>query len=404
MSVLVEKPYKFVPPHRGDLWPSFIQRFRIVDWYLRKHDGVVSYECRHLDRFRESLDRKDSILLAPNHCRYADPLTLGWPAREAKTHVHAIASWHLFAKSWFDAFAIQKMGGFSLFREGTDRQSLETAIGVLAEATRPLILFPEGATNRTNDVLQPLLDGVAFIARTAAKRRMKAGDGRVVVHPVAIKYLFRGDIDRWSDAALQRLEQRIGWRPLSGTPMVERVGTMAEALLATREVRFLGGAQTGALAERRDRLIQAVLEQAERRFEVPTDDSLSPIVRVRKLRTIALPKLQQCSDAQERLRLYHDIDAFQLAQDLAAYPDRYLLDRPVTDTQVLETIERLEEAIIGKSSHPGPLHAVIEFAPEIVVDPERKVRGEVDPLMQSIEQSLREMLDRLATEANIVLH
>ncbi len=89
-------------------------------------------------------------------------------AREAKTHVHAIASWHLFAKSWFDAFAIQKMGGFSLFREGTDRQSLETAIGVLAEATRPLILFPEGATNRTNDVLQPLLDGVAFIARTAA--------------------------------------------------------------------------------------------------------------------------------------------------------------------------------------------------------------------------------------------
>ncbi len=75
----------------------------------------------------------------------------------------------------------------------------------------------------------------------------------------------------------------------------------------------------------------------------------------------------------------------------------------MTDTQVLETIERLEEAMIGKPSHPGPLHAVIEFAPEIVVDPERKVRGEVEPLMQSIEQSLREMLDRLAAEANVVL-
>ncbi len=117
---------------------------------------------------------------------------------------------------------------------------------------------------------------------------MKAGDGRVVVHPVAIKYLFQGDIDRWSDTALQRLEQRIGWRPLSRTPLVERVGKMAEALLATREVRFLGAAQSGALAERRDRLIQAVLEQSERRFEIQTDDSLSPIVRVRKLRTVAL--------------------------------------------------------------------------------------------------------------------
>ncbi len=403
MSVLVEKPYQFVPPHRGNLWPSFIQRFRIVDWYLRKHDGVVSYECRHLDRFAASLSRGDAILLAPNHCRYADPLTMVWPARLVKTHVHAIASWHLFAKSWFDSFAIQKMGGFSLFREGTDRQSLETAIEVLAEAQRPLILFPEGATNRTNDVLQPLLDGVAFIARTAAKRRLKASGGRVVIHPVGIKYLFRGDIEQWSDAALGRLEQRLGWRTLTGMPLVERVGTMAEALLSTREARYLGQAQPGSLPERRDRLIQAVLERAEMQFGVPVDSSSPPIARVRKLRSVALPQLQQCRDAMQRRELYHSIDAFQLAQDLAAYPDQYLLDRPVTDTQVLETIERMEEAMIGKPSHPGPLHVVLEFAPEIPVDPERKVRGEVDPLMQSLESSLREMLGRLAAEANVVV-
>jgi 1-acyl-sn-glycerol-3-phosphate acyltransferase len=99
MTVVVEKPYEFVPPHRGDLWPTMIQRLRLVDWYLKRHDGVVSYECRNLDRFRESIDAGHSILLAPNHCRYADPLVLGWPARQVNTHVHAIASWHLFAKS-----------------------------------------------------------------------------------------------------------------------------------------------------------------------------------------------------------------------------------------------------------------------------------------------------------------
>ena len=129
-------------------------------------------------RCRESLDRGDGILLAPNHCRYADPLVLGWPARELRTHVYAMASWHLFNKGRFDAFAIRKMGGFSIHREGTDRQSLETAIDILATAERPLILFPEGTTNRTNDVLKPLLDGVSFIARSAARRRAKACGGR----------------------------------------------------------------------------------------------------------------------------------------------------------------------------------------------------------------------------------
>ena len=137
MSVVLDRPYEFVPPHRGNWWPSFIQRFRIVDHYLRRKEGVVSHECRNLDVFRDSLKRGDGILLAPNHCRYADPLVLGWPAREVRTHVYAMASWHLFNKGRFDSFAIRKMGGFSINREGTDRQSLETAIDILATAERP---------------------------------------------------------------------------------------------------------------------------------------------------------------------------------------------------------------------------------------------------------------------------
>ena len=98
-------------------------------------------------------------------------LVMGWPARILGTHVFAMASWHLFNEGWFDAFAIRKMGGFSINREGTDRQSLETAIDILANAERPLILFPEGSTNRLNDYLLPLLEGVTFIARSAARRR-----------------------------------------------------------------------------------------------------------------------------------------------------------------------------------------------------------------------------------------
>ena len=92
-----------------------------------------------------------------------------------------MASWHLFHHSWLNSWAIRAMGGFSVNREGVDRQAINMAIELLAEAKRPLVIFPEGATSRTADHLQAMLDGVAFIARAAAKKRAQAiaaGQGR----------------------------------------------------------------------------------------------------------------------------------------------------------------------------------------------------------------------------------
>jgi len=402
MTVIVEKPYQFVPPHRGNGWPWFIHRFQLTDWYLRLHDGVVSHECRHVNRLKASLANGDAIVLAPNHCRYADPLAMGWVARQAGTHVHAVASWHLFAKSWLDSFAIQKMGGFSLFREGPDRQSLEMAIEILANATRPLILFPEGTTNRTNDVLQPLLDGVSFVARTAAKRRQKESGGRVIVHPVGIKYLFKGDIHAWGDKAASELEERLGWRPRREVDLIDRVEALAEAMLATRETLYMGKAQTGPLGDRRNSLVEHLLTTFETRFQLPSDERLNPLARVRRLRTVITPLLVAPANTEQKDLLYHQIDGIEFAQQLYSYPDRYLLTKPITDTQILETLERMQDNFIGKSSNPSPLHVVLEIGEAIEVSVDRPPRDAADPLMQKIESALREMLDRLAMEANAV--
>ena len=77
MTVVFDRPYEFVPPHRGNWWPALIQTFRLYNGYLQKREGVYSSESRGLENLRESLERGDGILLAPNHCRYADPLVLG---------------------------------------------------------------------------------------------------------------------------------------------------------------------------------------------------------------------------------------------------------------------------------------------------------------------------------------
>ena len=76
-----------------------------------------------------------------------------------------------------------------------DRESLKASIQILAAARRPLLIFPEGHITRTNDRLGPLLEGTAFIARSAARQRAEqTPPGAVVVHPVAIRYLFLGDL------------------------------------------------------------------------------------------------------------------------------------------------------------------------------------------------------------------
>ncbi len=402
MTVVFERPYEFVPAHRGNLWPSFIQTFRLVDRHLKSKEGVVGRECRHLDRLRDSLDRGDGILLAPNHCRYADPLALGWPAREAGTHVFAMASWHLFNEGWFDSFAIQKMGGFSINREGSDRQSLETAIDILVNATRPLILFPEGTTNRTNDVLKPLLDGVAFIARSAARKRSKNDGGNVVVHPVGMKYLcVDDDVSPWIDQQLTRIEKSLGWHRPTDQSLLQRTVCLAEALLSLKEVQYFGSSRSGELPERRDGLIEHLLERTEDRLTMdPSDPDIR--ARVRSIRSEVVKRYFDggaSKDSGETTRLRNDVIAADLAQELLSYPDCYLLPDEVTDTRIVETIQRMQETLYGKADVSVPLKVVIEFDEAIKVPTERAPRGQADPLMEQLSTQLSAMLTRLSGEA-----
>src|SRR6476469_4084805 len=184
-KIIVEKPYQFLPPYRGTFWPAFFRGIRVHDYYLRTTEGVVASEVRHVERLRASIAAGDAVLITPNHPRTADPLAMGWLGAATPCHFHMMASWHLFQSSQLYGWAIRAMGGFSVNREGVDRQAINTAIELLAEAKRPMVIFPEGATSRTADKLQAMLDGVAFIARAAAKKRTKqTPPGQVVVHPV----------------------------------------------------------------------------------------------------------------------------------------------------------------------------------------------------------------------------
>lgn len=397
-NIIVEKPYRFIPPHRGNFLPSMIQTLRLTDRHLAKREGVTSYEIRGADLLKESLRNRAGVLLAPNHCRYADPLAMGWVAREIGTHVFAMASWHLFNQSRFQAFAIRAMGGFSVYREGLDRQSLDTAVDCLVSAVRPLIVFPEGAVFRTNDLLQPLLEGVAFLARTAARKRHKQDGGQVIIHPVAIKYLYRGDIHRAVTPVIEEIEHRLTWSQRKSSDLLERINKIAVALLSLKEIEYLGGPQEGSMPERQTRLVDHLLGPLEVKWLGSTQTGRL-IPRIKQLRMKIVPNLTKAPiTPTEREELWRDLTAIYLAQQVASYPPGYL-SRPTTVTRVLETVERFEEDLTDRSRVHRGLHAVIEVGPALPVPADKAPRDQEDPLMNQLRIELQSMLDRLAKEA-----
>jgi 1-acyl-sn-glycerol-3-phosphate acyltransferase len=397
-DIIVEKPYRFIPPRRGTWWPSLVQALRLYEPYLRKTEGVVDHECRHVARLRASLDAGHGILIAPNHCRTADPLVMGWLAKEARTHLFAMASWHLFNQGWLKAWAIRSLGGFSVNREGVDRQAMTTAVDMLVTAERPLVVFPEGAVSRTNDRLHALLD-IAPLARAAAKRRAKrAPAGHVVVHPVAIKYLFQGDLPRQADQVLTAIEHRLSWRPQRALPLRARIEKVGRALLSLKELEYFGAVQAGTLADRLAALIDSLLGPLEEEW-LGARQSGPVVPRVKALRIKILPDLVEGkADEGERQRRWAQLADIYLAQQVAYYQPDYLAEYPSV-ARMLELVERFEEDLTDRVTVHGSLKAVIEVGEAIPVSPERDRQAEVDPLMVQIEDSLQGMLDRLARES-----
>lgn len=397
-QIVFEKPYKFIPPHRGDWWPSLIQRFDLYGYYLRKREGVESYELRNQHLLRESVDAGHGVMMAPNHSRTSDPLTIGYLAKDVGFHLYAMASWHLFNQGWFNALAIRLMGGFSIYREGIDRQAINTAIDALATAQRPLLVFPEGSTTRTNDRIHALLDGVTFIARAAAKKRAKSCGGKVVIHPIGIKYFFRGDLRRTVDPVLTEIEHRLTWRPQSHLPLIERIGKVGTALLALKELEYFQQIRSGETRQRLDDLINRLLGPLEAEWQCEPESS-AVVPRVKALRMKIMPAMvKEKLPQEERNRRWDQLADIYLAQQVSCYFPDYLAEYPSVD-RLLETVERYEEDLTDKVRVHGKLHVVIDVDPAIEVSPERDRSAPGDPLLETLRDRLAAKLAKMSRES-----
>jgi 1-acyl-sn-glycerol-3-phosphate acyltransferase len=388
-SVVSDKPYVPVPPYRGTLWPRAMYLY--VPRYLRLRYGTAKVEIVGADRLRASIAAGHGILLTPNHCRDEDPFILSLLAKKVRQPFFVVASAHLFMGNKLQAFLLRRAGAFSIYREGMDKQAVQTSIEIIETAERPLVIFPEGHISRTNDRLTPLLEGTALIARQAAKKRAKENK-TVVVHPVAMRYSFPFDVEAAAARMLDEIESRLTWPPSRDRPLFGRFKKVGTGLLALKELQYLGDTQDGTINERVPKLIDVILGPLESEW-VSGNGECHPVTRVKRLRAAILPDMIKgdLSEAEmaRRWRLLEDAN---LAQQLYHYPPGYVTE-DAPKNRIIETVERFEEDLTGKVTVHGPVEAKITVGDAIEVSTSREARGEGDPLMAAIESQLRTMLE-----------
>ncbi len=389
-NIVVAKPYRFVPPHRGTFWPSLL--LRCVPRYLRTYQGVTSVACRGVDRLQASIDAGHGIVLTPNHCRPCDPMVVAVLAGQVRRYLYIMASWHLFMQNRFQAWLLPRAGVFSVHREGTDRESLNHATGLLRDGDRLMLIFAEGVISRNNDRLNNLMEGAAIVARGAARQRAaRSSFGRIVIHPIAIRYFFDGDIEAAITPVLENIETRMAWRPQRELPLIERVLKVGSAMLALKEIEYFGEPQRGEVGERVQGLVDRLLCPLEDEWLKGRHDG-DVVRRVKALRKAILSDMAgaKLGQAEQDRRERHLADLY-LAQQLAFYPAGYFSPEP-TPERILETVERFEEDTTDVARVHSPMRAVVDVGEAIEVSPVEQRDGDGDRLMVEVREQLISML------------
>jgi 1-acyl-sn-glycerol-3-phosphate acyltransferase len=381
------EPYQFIPPYRGARW-CWLAR-HLIPGHLRKSMGVTHWRFEGLEHLSQSVRDGAGILLTPNHSRWPDPVVMGVLGITIKQYFYYVVSYHLFKMSRLRGWVMNRVGGYSILREGADRESIRTSVRILAEAERPIVLFPEGTWFRQNDRLGPLQEGVALIARQAAKQTTRP----VSVHPVGIKYWFLDDPCPALRLRLAGLETHLGWRSQEETDLIPRVEKLGNALLSVKEIEHFGQAQSGTLDERIRGLVESHVAGQEKFYLGKILDGPA-LERIRRLRQRLVRSLAEApAETAEHVRVRQSLDVLLFCENLNAHSMQYLRERPSRE-RLVETVQRIEETVSDEVET-----AVGRMGAAVVVGPALDVRAfSGDELMSQIASRIQRLLDHLLAQ------
>lgn len=380
------EPYKFVPPYKGTRW-CHLAKF-IMPRYLRRKMAVHKVHVEGVEHLRSSLTQGAGVLIVSNHCRWPDPFPLAKLGLECGKYFYYVMSYHLFKQRRMVGWWLNRIGGYSINREGADREALRTTAELLAAAERPVVIFPEGTWFRQNDRLGPLQEGVSLIVRQA----VKGTDRPIHVLPAGLKYWMLRDPRPVLLQRLAKLEARLGWKPQEQLDFLPRIDKFTSAFVALKEVEYVGGTQPGTLADRIRGLGDALVMGLEKQYLSRTHEGWL-LERVRRLRQVFVKRLLESADRPDEVAaLQGHLDTLLFCENLNNLDPSYLYERPSLE-RLTEAVERFEETISDTLEEPiAPMGATVLAGP--AVDARELLDRGKDSLMPYLSQSIQGLLDR----------
>lgn len=357
---------EFWPPRPSRFWNAALEPWRY--WYLRRYYKIAEVAIDQPESFGQEFAPGDGVLLAPNHSHDSDPHVMMQVGRRLGRQLHFMAAWQIFRPHWgLDGWILQRMGAFSVDREGCDRRAIHQATEILTTG-RALVVFPEGEVYRLNDRLTPLLDGVAFMALSAQRELTKKSPGRRVwVVPTAIRYRYVDDIRPDIEAAVARLEHSLRLKTPRDASLDERILHYGEFLLTIREKEKFGRSfeTAGSLAERLAQLTESLLARHETEYLNKSPAAETVALRVKALRRRLFEIwTDEAADDEARRQARDALDDVQLALQAYSYPGNYISEKPTVE-RMAETIEKLEEDLDGFAKPKGRRRARVLFGEPI---------------------------------------
>ena len=360
---------RFFPPGDSATAWNVVSRWLLPAfgrWWLH----IEGVECAPDDVARlRALDGQAAVI-CPNHPTLGEPMAVATACADAGLRPRFVMDIYTLRMLGPLRPLFQAAGCYSLRRGTADRDSFAQTRRLLV-ADRQVVLFPEGETYGVNDKLLPFHEGVAQIGLWGLQDRVKAElTPDVLLVPVAVKYLWRGDRTDTIDASLERLERRLAIVP---APELHRYARLRRVGLAFVDLQL-----------RREGVAPPAEATLDERIESAFDHLLSRVARTMQV------ELTPGGTLQDQLRrLYNVVDeqifdlldegdspyerdlqrqagpawrAFE--RDLArlqcfqAVRDGYVASYPSAE-RYLDVLDRLEREVCGRAPRFGRRRAIV---------------------------------------------
>tara|TARA_Y100000588_G_scaffold35636_1_gene34362 strand:- start:8082 stop:9329 length:1248 start_codon:yes stop_codon:yes gene_type:complete len=343
------------------------------------------------------------LLFLPNHPTHSDPQIMTEVLRQMKTQGSFMAAYDVFLRGRFAAWCMQRMGCFSVDRDGSDHASMKEAVGILKSGKRSLVIFPEGNVYLMNDSVTPFLEGPAFIGLKAQKELGE--ETSVLAIPVSIKVTHLTDARPAVNQLLERLALKVGAEINQSTDvLVElvRLGLLAVQKVLSGLLRSLPeGAEHEYVFSTLRNVASEMIENLEDQLDIVPAEGEELTNRIRKVRrkvhSLRIADPPTLADFKARTLAAEAMVAYRLL----TYPGDYLITNPTLD-RMSETVEKILEDLRSEPLPPlAPRRALVRFGDPIDLVEERKNandRSLVATLTKRFESEVQTGVDHLNAE------